>query len=80
MAHSTPKSPKIDLKPVASSAIKAVGYHPQTGTLRLEFYSGGIYDYAGVTPEKHAALTAAESIGRHFLDHIRGKHDHTRFL
>lgn len=68
----------MELKPVKSSNIAEVGYDPATQTLGVRFTSGGLYHYAGVTPEKHAELVGAESIGRHFLQNVRGKYEHTR--
>jgi hypothetical protein len=66
------------MEPVKSSAIKAIAHNPETNTLRVEFKNGGIYDYAGVDANKHAALAGAESIGAHFRQHILGVHEHTR--
>ena len=72
------KVPVIPTKPVESSAIKAIGHDPVTNTLRVEFQSGGVYDYHGVPAEKHSNFIGAESIGKHFLQHIRGAHEYTR--
>lgn len=32
-----------------SNHLRTVGYDPDTALLRLEFYSGGLYEYAGVS-------------------------------
>lgn len=63
--------------PVGSSMIAEVGYDEENLTLRVKFNKGGnvVYDYAGVTPEKHAELMNAKSIGRHFHKNIKGKYD-----
>lgn len=61
-----------------SSTIAAVGYDPQTGMLEVTFKSGGTYRYADVPAAAHAALMQADSIGKHFHAHIRGKFDHAR--
>lgn len=67
------------MKPVTSSQIARVGYLPDQHALDIEFVSGGIYRYEGVTAEQHAALLDAESIGIHFRDHIRNAHRTTKF-
>jgi hypothetical protein len=56
---------------VKSSNINAVGYDADTMTLEVEFTGGGVYRYADVPAETHAALVKAESVGRHFAAHIR---------
>jgi hypothetical protein len=73
-----PKPLKFTMQPVKSAAITDVGYHPETQTLRLVFTSGHVGHYADVSPEKHAEMLAAESIGKYFHQHIRANHDHTR--
>lgn len=52
--------------PVTSSGIKSIGHDPATDTLHVEFASGGVHEYEGVTSAEHAALMAAKSIGGHF--------------
>jgi hypothetical protein len=45
--------------------------------LEVEFHSGKVYRYAGVSASDAAALMGAPSIGKHFGQHVRGKFDHT---
>ncbi|MBU1145902.1 MAG: KTSC domain-containing protein [Firmicutes bacterium] len=45
-----PDEKVIPMFEVASSNIKAIGYHPSTLTLRIQFKAGGRYDYLGVSP------------------------------
>lgn len=66
------------MTPVKSSHIKEIGHDPVTNTLHMRFTDGGLYHFAGVSAEKHAALMAADSIGSHFAKHIKGKHEHTK--
>lgn len=40
----------MDMRPVVSTNVSAVGYDEPTQTLRVRFRSGGIYDYRGVSP------------------------------
>ena len=68
------KGCEVDRKPVESKVLKTVGYDPASQTLELEFHSGRVYRYADVSPEKHAALMAAESIGKHYGLHIKPHH------
>jgi len=61
----------VDRTAVTSSAIRAVGYDPETATLEIEFTSGTVYQYAGVPSAVHAAFMTAPSHGRYFDAHIR---------
>lgn len=69
--------------PVVSSQLKSVGYDAGTKTLEIEFPGrkdgpGSVYQYSAVPPETHQALMGAESAGRYFGVHIRGKFAHKR--
>lgn len=64
--------------PVKSSQIAAIGYDAGTKTLEIEFpglagAAGSVYQYSDVPAEVHANLMGAESPGRYFGVHIRGK-------
>lgn len=63
----------MNMQPVTSSQIAAVGHDPETNTLRIEFKKGGVYEYEGVSAEEHQALIGAESIGRYFGQNLRSK-------
>jgi len=60
--------------PVASSSLSAVGHDAAANELHVEFKTGVRYVYSGVSAEKHAALIAADSIGKHFTSNIRQLH------
>jgi len=64
----------MDRNPVNSTSIAAVGYDAESKTLAIEFHSGKVYHYQGVEPEKHRALLAAPSIGKHFGTQIKPYH------
>lgn len=70
------------LKPVTSSLIAAHGYDLATRTLAIRFKpnksnpEGAVYHYADVAPEAAEAFDKAESVGKHFGEHIRGKFSH----
>jgi KTSC domain/Histidine kinase-, DNA gyrase B-, and HSP90-like ATPase len=61
---------------VVSTYIKRIGYSPESQNLYIEFDKPTEdkftnYIYNSVTPEEHAALINAKSIGKHFLDNIK---------
>ena len=64
---------RIIMEPVTSSNLDAAGYDPQRKILAVQFKSGMIYHYAGVEPDLAFELYAAESKGRFYSAHIRGK-------
>lgn len=57
--------------PVKSDSIHSIGYDAAAKKLSVQFNNGGVYHYAGVGPEQHARLMAADSIGAHFQKNIR---------
>lgn len=69
------------MKPVESSQLAAIGYHPETKTLAIEFKShakpgapprkNSVYHYANVDQEEWDAFQAAKSHGAHFYAHIK---------
>lgn len=65
----------IELHPVQSSRIAAIGYHSEIETLSIQFPSGAVYRYANVTPAFFAELQAAESKGSFFEREIRKNPD-----
>lgn len=72
--------PHIELTPVQSSQLAAIGWDPDTSTLAIRFPDrgskpGGLYHYADFGQEDWAALCQAESKGSHFLRNIKGAGD-----
>lgn len=63
----------IPMVQVSSSQIVCVGYDAARKMLALQFAhgTGAEYQYPNVEPEVHAAMMAAESIGRYFGAHIK---------
>ena len=55
---------QIQLQPVASSDVSAVGYDETTQILVVDFIKTGEYSYLQVKPEVFQAFMAAESKGR----------------
>ena len=62
----------IEMTPVTSSQIRAIGHDAESQTLRVEFVRGGAsYDYQNVTAEMHQNLMKAESVGSFFSQNIK---------
>lgn len=61
-------------EPVASSALKSVGYDPRSRILEVEFVSREVYRYFDVEPAEADALLAAASMGRHLNEWIKPRH------
>ncbi len=55
----------MQLIPVESSTVAAIGYDPATRTMEVRFHSGAAYRYQEVSAEDHSNLMGADSIGRH---------------
>ena len=63
----------MDWHSLESKMFAASAYAPETGTLYLRFRSGEIYGYFDVPEDQYQEFLQAESRGRHFLSHIRGR-------
>lgn len=65
----------IELHPVKSSQIHAIGYDAETKTLAVQFLSkgkpGAVYHYFDVKPEVYAAFEASDSKGKYFSQWIK---------
>lgn len=74
----------IELTPVESSQIHALGHSAETNTLAIQFKSkagpGSVYHYANVSPELYAEFVAAESIGAFFGKNIKPAADKYPFV
>jgi hypothetical protein len=68
----------MNMQRVDSSQIFAVGYDPEKKTLRVQFHSGGIYDYADVPEQVHTNMLAAKSAGSFLHTHVKGKYQYKR--
>jgi hypothetical protein len=73
----TDTAPKWEIprEPVVSSNIASIGYDAPTETLAVQFQRGHIYHYAGVSVEFLDRFKTADSMGRFYSEHIRGKFD-----
>ncbi len=68
----------MEMIPVSSSDIRAIGYDAATATLRVDFISGGIYEYFDVPESVHANFLRAASYGEFLNDFIRYNYRYQR--
>lgn len=61
----------MQLQSVNSSQINAIGYAAATKTMRIEFKSGSLYEYANITPELFEQFAKAPSVGSFFYKNIK---------
>lgn len=61
----------MELVPVSSSNLAAVGFDPDASILEILFKSGSLYRYFEVPSSVHAALMSASSRGSYFNAHIK---------
>lgn len=62
--------PSIEMTPVESSNIAAVGYDAKTSMLRILFKRGISYQYSGVPRSTYMALRTSKSPGTYFRNYI----------
>ncbi|MEK7676119.1 MAG: KTSC domain-containing protein [Verrucomicrobiota bacterium] len=62
---------------IESSDLRAVDYD-WSGTLTIEFHSGGVYEYFQVPHELYSGLMRASSPGSFFWHHIRDRFSYRR--
>jgi KTSC domain len=62
----------MNMKPVESTTLVAIGYDEAREILQLEFRSHAVYGYFGVPGSVYEELVAAPSKGRYFNGAIRG--------
>jgi hypothetical protein len=63
---------------VVSTTLSTVAYDRIWNLLQLEFRSGAVYRYFGVSTVVHEALLAAPSKGSYFNQAIRGRYAYVR--
>jgi hypothetical protein len=60
----------MERKRVSASNIRAVGYDAAKQLLEIEFSSGSIVQYSGVSPEVHRRFLSSPSPGSFYQDQI----------
>jgi len=63
----------IDREAIESTSLSSLGYSPERQVFSVEFKSGLILHYSGISPELAAEFYCAESYGRFYAARIRGK-------
>ena len=60
----------MERKRVCASNLRSVGYDAGTQVLEIEFSSGSIVQYTGVSPEVHRRFMSSPSPGSFYQDQI----------
>lgn len=68
----------MNMIPVSSSNLVAIGYDEASSTLRVEFKTGGNYDYYDVPQREFDGLRTASSHGEYLARNIKGKYRYAR--
>jgi hypothetical protein len=68
----------MEMQFVDSSNIDRVGYDSDSNTLRIEFRSGGTYDYFGVPESVFDNLKSAFSVGGYHAREIKNNYAYAK--
>ena len=68
----------MEMTPLHSSNIRAVGYDPETHIFIVEFHNGGRYSAQDVPQRLYEGLVAAESPGGYFARMLRNAYTFAR--
>jgi len=63
---------------VSSSNLASVGYDSETQTLRIEFRSGGVYEYHDVPEAEYQGLMDASSKGSYHHQNIKNHYNYKK--
>ena len=63
---------------VSSRDIAIIGYDINEKRLEIAFRAGGVYRYEGVSEDLFMAFRNAESHGRFFQEHIKGRYSYNK--
>lgn len=64
----------MDMIPVSSRAITAIGYDPTTHRMKIQFQQGQTYDFCNVPQHVFDGLLHAGSKGTYYNDYIRDRY------
>jgi hypothetical protein len=64
----------MEMIPVHSSAMRRVGYDPDTRRMKIEFEQGHTYDFCGVPSSVYQELMNAASKGAYYNEQIRDRY------
>lgn len=68
----------MEMIPVASRNVEAVGYDSSNRWLDIRFKSGGLYRYFEVPSYEHQQLMAAASKGSYHARNIKERYEYVR--
>lgn len=68
----------MEMKPVASSNIQAVGYDESTETMRVQFTNGSIYEYRNVPSIVYNDFMQSGSLGAYLNRNIRNSYPYEK--
>lgn len=69
----------VDMIPVISSNVAAIGHDDITSVLFVRFHDGArVYSYRGVSVPVYRAFCAAPSKGQFLVWHIKGQYPYAR--
>jgi hypothetical protein len=66
----------VEMLPVDSTMVSAVGYDPASQTLHVQYHGGRTYQHPGVPPAKWEALQASPSKGKYLNTQVKPVHPH----
>lgn len=66
--------PEVQMQPVRSSMISAIGYSIDRQILRVEFKNKAIYEYSDVPHETYLSLMSSGSAGKYFHANIKNSY------
>jgi hypothetical protein len=64
----------MEMIPIRSTAIRAVGYEPTTQRMKIAFVEGHTYDFCRVPEHIFTGLLRSGSKGRYYNDHIKDRY------
>lgn len=64
---------RLERQSVKSRILRSVGYDDSTKILEIEFHTGLVYQYLGVSPKVYADLMHSSEIGKYFSKKVRPK-------
>ena len=59
---------------VESTMIAGIGHDSETSTLEIEFNNGQVWQYFDFTESDYSEFSNSDSIGKYFLQNIRGQY------
>jgi len=64
--------------PVSSSNISAIGYDADNQILEVEFTTGAVYSYSGVSSDEYEGFMSSDSKGKYFHANIKNRYSFTK--